>query len=394
MNLTIGQEKGLQVAIDRYKKNKPYTVISGYAGTGKSFLVSVIISALGLSSDDVAYVSFTGKAALVLANKGCPNATTAHKLLYKSILLPDGKYAHIPLEQLEYPYRIIVVDEVSMLPQEMWDLLLKHKVHVIALGDPGQLEPISGTNEILTNPHVFLDEIVRQSLDNEIIKLSMDIREGKPLSFFQGKDVMVLPGSALTSGMLTWADQILVATNNKRKEINRLMKELEGKNPDIPQDGDKVICTRNYWDIVGSKGNALVNGSIGTISRSFQTYFNLPFYMNMPKIDILHCDFKSEDGNEYCDLDCGYSQMITGEDPIPTDIRYRLLKNKKLNHLIPYEFEYGYAITAHKSQGSEWDKVLVIEEKSFPRATKEKIKWLYTAITRASKKLVIIQKEQ
>lgn len=394
MNLTEGQSKGLKIAIERFKNKEPYTVISGYAGTGKSFLVSTIISALGIEQKDVAYVSFTGKAALVLTNKGCPNATTAHKLLYKSILMPDGTYAHVPLENLEYNYKIIVVDEVSMLPQNMWNLLLKHRIHIIALGDPGQLEPVSGTNNILTNPHIFLNEIMRQAMDSDIVKISMDIREGKSLSYFKGNDVQILPGSALNSGMLLWADQILVATNEKRKEINKTVKTLLGRDPELPQDGDRVICTRNYWDSIGSNGNALVNGCIGTISKSFDTYFQLPLSFGGSKIDILNCTFEAEDGNIYSNLDCSKKQILTGEESLPSNIKYRLLKNKKLNHLIPYEFEYGYAITTHKSQGSEWDKVLVIEEKAFPRVSTERIKWLYTAATRASKKLVIIQKEK
>ena len=171
------------------------------------------------------------------------------------------------------------------------------------------------------------------------------------------------------------------------------MKTLKGQDPDIPQDGDKIICVKNYWDTVGSEGNSLVNGSIGTISNSFQTYFQLPPYMGGLKIDILNYTFNAEDGNIYSGLDCDYKQIINGEESYPPEIKYSLLKNKKLKHLIPYSFEYGYAITVNKSQGSEWDKVLVIEEKVFPRPAAQRIKWLYTAATRASKKLVIIQKE-
>ena len=394
MILTKGQEKGLSIARERYHNKEPYTIISGYAGTGKSFLVSTIISSLDLTSNDVAYVAFTGKAALVLSNKGCPNATTAHKLLYKSILMPDGKYHHIPLDCLEKPYKIIVVDEVSMLPQDMWELLLKHKIHVIALGDPGQLEPVGAKNNILNKPHVFLDEIVRQAMDNEIIRVSMDIRNGTPLSYFKGNDVQILPGNALNTGMLQWADQVLVATNEKRKEINKTMKLLLNKDPDIPQDGDKIICTKNYWDTIGSFGNALVNGSIGTISNSFKTHFNIPAIMGGGKIDILHCDFEAEDGNVYSSLDCGWNQILTGEELYDSLTKYRLLKSKRLKYLIPHEFEYGYAITTWKAQGSEWDKILIIEE-NFPFKNSVLYKkYMYTACTRASKKLVIIQKEK
>ena len=95
MQLTDKQQEGLEIAVARYRSNKPYTVIAGYAGTGKSTLVKFIISALEIEPEDVAYVAFTGKAANVLAKKGCPNATTAHKLLYYSNL------------GIEYPYKVI-----------------------------------------------------------------------------------------------------------------------------------------------------------------------------------------------------------------------------------------------------------------------------------------------
>ena len=393
MILTKGQEEGLKIALDRYKTKEPYTVIAGYAGVGKSFLVSIIISALNIPQEEVAYIAYTGKAALVLSNKGCPNATTAHKLLYKSILLPDGKYMHVPLEQLEKYYKVIVVDEVSMLPQDMWQLLLSHKIHVIALGDPGQLDPISGTNDILSHPHIFLTEIMRQSLDNEIINLSMQIREGKPLENFKGKDIQILPKSSLNQGMLLWADQILVATNNKRQQINRAVKECLGKNPDMPEDGDKIICTRNCWDIIGSEGNPLVNGSIGTISNGYKDYFIPPKYIYDQHIDIFSCIFKAETGDTYNNINCDYYLLQKGKTRMTDRIKYSLLKNKRTKFMLPQEFEYGYAITVNKSQGSEWDKILILEEDRFPFSKQERIKWLYTAATRAAKKLVIIKKE-
>ena len=123
MELTRKQEEGLRIAVERYRANKPYTCISGYAGTGKSTLVRFIIAALDIDPHDVAYVAFTGKAAQVLQQKGNPNAMTAHRLLYKSIRNRDGSYSHIPYDSLP-DYALIVVDEVSMLPKKMWDLLI------------------------------------------------------------------------------------------------------------------------------------------------------------------------------------------------------------------------------------------------------------------------------
>lgn len=136
MELTNKQEIGLRIAVERYRNNEPYTVIAGYAGVGKSTLIKFIISALEIDPDKVAYIAYTGKAAQVLRNKGNYGAMTAHRLLYKSLQKPDGTFVHIPKTSIS-GYDIVVVDEVSMLPKPMWDLLLSHGIYVIACGDPG-----------------------------------------------------------------------------------------------------------------------------------------------------------------------------------------------------------------------------------------------------------------
>lgn len=111
----------MREAVERYRRGEKYTVISGFAGSGKSTLVKFIINALDVDPEtEVAYVAFTGKAAAVLSQKGCPNATTAHKLLYKAKPMPNGTYKFIPRDILEKDYSVIVVDEVSMLPTELW----------------------------------------------------------------------------------------------------------------------------------------------------------------------------------------------------------------------------------------------------------------------------------
>lgn len=162
MILTRKQEEGLKIAIERYKAHEKYTVISGYAGTGKSTLIKFIIAALNLNPEDVCYIAFTGKAVQVLKQKGCSNAMTAHKLLYKTKALPNGKYKFEPLSYIG-DYKVIVVDEISMLPSVMWERLLMQDVYVIACGDPFQLPPVDSyyDNHVLEKPHIFLDEIMR-----------------------------------------------------------------------------------------------------------------------------------------------------------------------------------------------------------------------------------------
>lgn len=389
MQLTDKQQEGLELAVARYRSNKPYTVIAGYAGTGKSTLVKFIISALGIEPEDVAYVAFTGKAANVLAKKGCPNATTAHKLLYYSKQLPNGKFLHKPKSRLE-PYKLIVVDEISMLPIDMWQLLLKHHIPIICCGDPAQLPPINPDtdNHVLDNPHIFLDEIMRQAAESEIIRLSMHVREGNSLYTFNGenKEIQIVNKSDVVSGMYEWADQILCATNRKKDDVNGFMK-LD----DTPQEGDKIIGLRNNWNVLSVENQTpLTNGTIGLITDYYVEATHVPRYIFDEPIQIMYTTFQTEDGDTFYDVPIDYNYLITGKSPLNNSQKYKLAKNQKCIDP-PLEFDYGYGITCHKSQGSEWDKVLVFED-SFPFAAEEHRRWLYTAITRASEKLVIVRK--
>ena len=389
MILTTKQEEGLKIAVRRFKDREPWTCISGYAGTGKSTLVKFIVQALNLDEDDVCYIAYTGKAAKVLRDKGCQNAMTAHRLLYQSFPKNDGTFYHKVKRPLDYPYRLIVVDEISMLPKEIWDLLLSHNIHVICLGDPFQLPPIGEDNGVLYNPHIFLDEIMRQAQESEIIRLTMDIRDGKSLQLFKGNEVQVFDQKDMVDGMFTWADQIIVAKNETRRNINsRVRKMIFGVDTEEPIEGDKIICLRNSWETVTEAGDVLVNGTIGTL-HNIRYYQHHPFLK--PKMTA---HFLSEDDYEnaemspidlyFRDLNIDYKLLTTGE-PTVTEKNFRRFPKE----FRPLTFDYGYCITCHKSQGSEYGKVLVVEE--FLKGN-DHARWLYTAATRAKDKLVIVRK--
>lgn len=390
MILNAKQEQGLKIAVERYKNHKKFTVIAGYAGAGKSTLVRFIIEALNVPEEEVCYATFTGKAAQVLLKKGNKNVSTLHKLLYKSFPKPDGTFVRIPVE--EVPYDIVIVDEVSMAPKTIMELLFQYDVHIICLGDPFQLPPVDKNedNHLLDNPHIFLDEIMRQAQESEIIRLTMDIREGKPLHPMQGNEVIIVPQQDLNTGMLQWADQVICGTNATRIGINNQMRELSGKSGG-PQDGDKVICLFNEWDIIGSNDDPLINGTIGTINNAFSTFYQLPRYVGGQQLSVLVADFNTDNDATFQGLEMDKLMFSTGEYTLDWKTSYKLMKNPKTRHLLPLKFTYGYAITCHKSQGSEWDKVLVIEEK-FPFDKEEHARWLYTAATRAAEKLVIRMK--
>ena len=195
MQLTDIQYKGLLTIKDKFLSGARKAVISGYAGTGKSTLVKFIIEELpGIDPlIDVCYAAYTGKACQVLKDKGNPNVSTLHRLLFESIPKPDGTFFR--KRKTEIGYKIVVIDEASMVPNNFVQILSEYPIFTIWLGDPFQLPPVEkdSANDLLDHPDVMLTQIMRQEAESDIIRLSMDIREGRPLEFFHGSDAIVLP---------------------------------------------------------------------------------------------------------------------------------------------------------------------------------------------------------
>ena len=392
MELTKKQEEGLKIAVARHKSREKYTVISGYAGTGKSTLVRFIIDALDVDEDKVAYATYTGKAAEVLRKKGNPNAMTLHRLLYDSIPRQGGGFIRIPKKQLDYD--IVVVDEVSMVPKTMVDMLLAHRVYILFLGDPGQLPQIDKkeTHNLLDHPHVFLDEVMRQAAESEIIQLTMKIRNGEDIPFMHGKEVIVVPKAELVTGHLTWADIIICATNKTRHNMNRQKRELLGYSG-VLQTGERIIVKRNYWEDCDEDGNALVNGTVGTVANPYESFVRIPSYVKNDRRDLplVGCIFTPDGGKSFDTFEIDKDYLLKEEPCVDWRVSYQLGKLKpKIGDILPKQATYGYALTCHAAQGSEFDKVLVIEE-SFPFDKVEHQRWLYTAATRASDKLVLVR---
>lgn len=279
-----------------------------------------------------------------------------------------------------------------MVPDSMIQQLFKYSCYVIALGDPFQLPPVTkdDANTLLDKPHVFLNEIMRQAQESEIIRVSMDIREGKDLSLLDGKEVKVFDKSQFTTDMMLWADQVLVGTNATRISLNNTMRDMLGRTGG-PQEGDKVICLKNEWDIVADNFDPLVNGTIGFLKNPYSTFVSVPRFLGGHRFDVLQSDFVTDGGATFTDLNMDKKMIMTGEKCCDWKTAYAIGRNQAHKYKLPKEFTYGYAITCHKSQGSQWDKVLIVEEK-FPFDKTEHARWLYTAVTRAVDKAVIIRK--
>lgn len=391
--------------------NTQIFVLCGYAGTGKTFLVDYVVRALGLAAgESAAFVAPTGKAASVLIQSGVP-ATTVHSLIYtreedievdeNGEVISEQFLRFVKKESIDSKIRLIVLDETSMVSDDVLRDLLSFGVKCLCCGDPAQLPPVGGSNTLLSTPVITLKEIVRQERDNPIVRLAARVRAGERPAYGEDGCVSVIPRRALDAdarrALFTQADQIIVGTNRTRAMINREVRAIRGISPDrvLPQDGEKIICTLNDWSKpLDERGNFhLVNGIIGRCYRvreqldglgqlDFQPDFlaerveNLPFDTGV----FVRGQYYHGYGNRAC--------LLTNGILVHENNREMLRRFKVRREDTVCRFEFAYAVTCHKAQGSEYDFVVVIDESGYFEDGKE---WLYTAVTRARKRLVIVR---
>jgi exodeoxyribonuclease-5 len=192
--------------------------------------------------------------------------------------------------------------------------------------------------------------------------------------------------------MYDWADQIICATNNLRNSINFEIRNIKGFSTE-PQVGDKIIALKNYWDTLSENTQlALTNGTIGTLNSLELGLRTPPYYITDKSYNILTSTITTDENDAFVDLEMDLQLFTTGEKTLTSKQEYLLKKNKEVTFGPPMEFTYAYAITCWKAQGSEWNKVLLFEEK-FPFDLMEHRRYLYTGLTRAKEKIVIITKE-
>lgn len=384
MTLTKLQEQGLKIAIERFKNKEKYTVIAGLAGSGKTYLTKKIIEALNLKDEEIIVGSFTGKAAFKLQEVGFSEAKTLHKLRYNTRKV-GSRFVHIKKPKSEFDgIKLILIDEISMVPNNILKDFAELDIHILMLGDPGQLPPVGQDNGMLKKPHIFLTEIVRQSEDNSIIRLAHDIRNGIKIKPFSDNNIMMIPQEELDSSILLWADQVLCGTNATRSNFNHAIREGLGFTNPLPEVNDRIIIVKNNWEHINREGLSLINGLTGIVTQAGEIDKSAE---NIGK--TIGRTIKL--GNLYFVPDFG-----EGEFYLPKYDAHYLLTNGRNSSYIMNQFakgpdkinyiDYGYCFTVHKSQGSEYDKVLGIDE---PMRGTDYQKWLYTMVTRAKEKLII-----
>ncbi len=337
----------------------------GFAGTGKTTLARHIAEGV---DGEVKFAAFTGKAAMMLRAKGCNDASTIHSLIYRSQTEEDTGEPNFSLNRSSEVKSadLVIIDECSMVDEDLGRDLLSFGTPVLVLGDPAQLPPVKGGGFFTeAEPDAMLTEVHRQARDNPIIRLSMDIRAGGRLSPGDHGESRILQRGALDketmAGLVLAADQVLVGRNKTRRDFNGRMRELMGRQDPMPVAGDKVVCLRN------NKTKGLLNGATFTVKAVGKAKSGL-VTMRLDPDDVSAMNVKVSVLPEF---------FLGQEEALPWQIRRE-----------SDEFDYGFALTVHKAQGSQWDRVVLFDESFAFR--EHRSRWLYTAVTRAAQSITVV----
>lgn len=413
--LTSDQERAKNLIQEWYvNTNDLIFVLSGYAGTGKTFLIEYVVrEVLRLKiGTEAVFVSPTGKAAANLVKNGTL-AGTVHSLIYvrdgeefdvdeNGEIIEKQELTFLKRQSIDEKIRLIIIDEASMINETVLNDLLSFNVKCLFCGDGAQLPPVNGTCPLLDNPHYTMTEIVRQAADNPIIQVATMARRGERIPYGNyGDKVCVVGRNALTGKerkrLFLKADQIICGRNKTRLALNEEIRAYKGIPADnlLPIEGEKLICTLNDWEkpLDEAEKFYLVNGIIGEATEIKESVddlatmeFRADFMPNSIKVPFDTGIFLK---GEYTHL-YGERAVTLSDGTVVHEGNFALLHTLRSVADEPIcRFEFAYAITCHKSQGSEFDFVIVFDESwAFGE---ERARWLYTAITRAKEKLLIIR---
>jgi exodeoxyribonuclease-5 len=366
-------------------RSNPYLTLGGYAGSGKSTLVAYLRLKLREFDNDarVAFCAYTGKATRVLTERlreqkvprRSDSVSTIHSLIYASSEI-NGGVTWTLKEKLERD--LIIVDEASMVDEAIWRDLLSFGIPVLAVGDHGQLPPVGSNFNLMAEPNLRLERIWRQAEDSPIIEVATIARTtGElPVRAF-GAGVRKLDRSDSETGQIVsemlenWRPDLMVLCgyNRTRTRLNQSIRQATGAEVLDPRPGDRVVCLRN------NRAAKIYNGMLGTL------------------ITLTPAGATAGDGWYEADIQLdGEDYRYTGYIWLPqfgaveTLRDVPLLANGERGDL----WDFGYALTVHKAQGSQSAKVLVFEERSPQTSDDDWRRWLYTAVTRAQEELTII----
>ena len=367
-------------------RTSPYLTLGGYAGTGKTTLISYLRQALSDFDADatVGFCAYTGKATRVLQDKirehkamrRGDSVSTIHSLIYTT---KDGASALPTWERKATLERsLIVVDEASMVDDSIWQDLLSFGIPVLAVGDHGQLPPVGSAFNLMAQPQLKLERIFRQVEGSPIIAVATMARETGLLPVKQfGAGVLKLDRAQPETGIIVqellqnWQTDLLVLCgyNATRIKLNQAIREMRDMVSPEPQSGDRVVCLRN------NRVKHIFNGMLGRIThitpvsgKDHQAWYEAEIELEGEDYTYTGYILRAQFG----------AAVTEKEVPLAPDGQRGDL------------WDYGYALTVHKAQGSQAPSVLVFEERFAKASDEDWRRWLYTAVTRAELQLTII----
>jgi ATP-dependent exoDNAse (exonuclease V) alpha subunit len=358
------QDKALTAVADWLKaRDKPVFRLFGYAGTGKTTLARHVADSV---SGGTLFAAYTGKAAHVMRGKGCKGAGTIHSLIYRMRGEDESGPTFVRNDDSAAgKASLVVIDECSMVDVEIGRDLLSFGTPVLVLGDPAQLPPVAGGGYFTeAEPDVMLTEVHRQAAGDPIVRLSMIVREGGRLVYGVYGESAVIARDEVEPEAVTGADQVLVGRNNTRRSYNARIRQLLGHDSPVAVADDLLVCLRN------DRKRGLLNGSLWRVER-----------VRAPRKGLLRYAVSPDDGV------AGRKETVVSINPAFFDGTAEALAPAARRR--SDAFDFGYVLTVHKAQGSQWDDVILFDESFAFR--ENAARWLYTGITRAAKRIRVVR---
>lgn len=450
---THDQQRAIQhlAAFETSTKKKPLYILKGYAGTGKTSLVSAYVVALHEMKKPFVLLAPTGRAAKVLSQYTGFKAHTIHRFIYRIFTTPEGNH-RLLLSQNNLNNAVFFVDEASMINDnspsgdtvfgsrnllgDLLDFVFSGENNKLVLsGDTAQLPPVGLDISPALNLEYLksmmeisgyafeMTEVMRQSLDSGILATATALRKGltsqqTELPLFHSRlfksDIVVVNDSYEFEELLQEVfygsnvnNGIVVCRTNKRANLfNRQIRDnilhLEG----IIEGGDVLMVVRNnyYWLDEQSKAGFISNGDLVRIRRIIKTEERYGYTFSDVEIEML--DYPEE--KEYSVKLLLDTLHVDGPD-LPEQDRRKLFASVEQDYAeIPQRrkriemvgkdpwfnalhVKFAYAMTCHKTQGGQWP-VVVIDQGYLTdeMVNKEYIRWLYTALTRSTEKVFLV----